>query len=106
MAIILFCRNGHDLSDYDQTIRMGPLRLQDVVRMAQRARWESQQPKHPFCPKCGASTLDACEHCKAIIPDGRRPSYCRQCGKPYPWMQDRLDTARDLLWHDEKLSLE
>jgi hypothetical protein len=25
---------------------------------------------------------------------------------PYPWMRDRLDTARDLLWHDDKLSLE
>ena len=35
-----------------------------------------------------------------------RPSFCYNCAKPYPWMEDRLQTARELLWYDDKLSLE
>ena len=34
------------------------------------------------------------------------PSFCYNCAKPYPWMEDRLQTARDLLWNDDHLSLE
>ena len=34
-----------------------------------------------------------------------RPLFCYNCAKAYPWMQDRLDTARELLWSDDKLSL-
>jgi hypothetical protein len=34
------------------------------------------------------------------------PPFCHSCGKPYPWMEDRLQTAKDLLNHDDKLSLE
>ena len=34
------------------------------------------------------------------------PSFCYNCAKPYPWMEDRLQTARELLWNDDKLSLE
>ena len=35
-----------------------------------------------------------------------RPSFCYKCAKPYPWMAERLDTARELLWNDDKLSIE
>jgi hypothetical protein len=35
-----------------------------------------------------------------------RPSFCHKCGRPYPWMEERLQTAKELLSHDEKLSLE
>jgi hypothetical protein len=34
------------------------------------------------------------------------PPFCHNCGKPYPWMEDRLQTAKELLYHDDKLSLE
>jgi hypothetical protein len=34
------------------------------------------------------------------------PSYCHGCGRAYPWMQERLATAKDLLDHDDKLLLE
>lgn len=34
------------------------------------------------------------------------PYFCHKCGRPYPWMEDRLETAKELLNHDDKLSLE
>ena len=34
------------------------------------------------------------------------PSFCYNCGRPYPWMENRLQTAKELLWHDDKLSFE
>jgi hypothetical protein len=102
MAIILFCRNGHDLSVYDQTVRLGPLMPRDVIRMAERARRETQQPRQPFCSRCGAPTLDACSHCTAPIPKGHRPAYCGQCGKPYPWTETALVAAKE---YADELSL-
>src|SRR5258708_5939933 len=34
------------------------------------------------------------------------PQFCHGCGHPYPWMADRLQTARELLYHDDKLTME
>jgi hypothetical protein len=42
-----------------------------------------------YCPICGAK----------FIAD------CPQCGRPYPWMKERLDTARAILYHDGKLTI-
>lgn len=39
-------------------------------------------------------------------PEYTRPSYCYRCGRAYPWIEERLQTARELLNHDDKLSLE
>jgi hypothetical protein len=67
------------------------------------------------CPQCGESCIDACQHCKVAIRGGevyastanyKLPYFCHKCGRPYPWMEDRLQTAKELLWHDDKLSLE
>lgn len=64
------------------------------------------------CSQCGAACIDSCPKCEEPI-RGRgiysaanyeRPEFCHKCGKPYPWMEDRLDTARDLLYHDEMLT--
>lgn len=78
----------------------------------------SPQRNQDHCTTCGAKTLTACSHCKEPIRGylhvPRRvqtvprdaPSFCHKCGKPYPWMEDRLQTARELLYHDDKLSLE
>jgi hypothetical protein len=35
-----------------------------------------------------------------------RLSFCYKCDQPCPWMAERLDTARELLWNDDKLSIE
>lgn len=34
------------------------------------------------------------------------PLFCHACGKAYPWMKDRLNTARELLYHDDQLTLD
>jgi len=72
------------------------------------------------CSRCGSPTILACLHCKEPIrgyhhdaysavvepvPTEPRP-FCHKCGKPYPWMEDRLQTAKELLYHDDKLSLD
>ena len=65
------------------------------------------------CATCGAACIDACPHCNEPIrgvplyrsaEEYSRPQYCRGCGAPYPWMENRLRTALDLLRHDDKLT--
>ncbi|HLY98602.1 MAG TPA: DUF2321 domain-containing protein [Candidatus Angelobacter sp.] len=65
------------------------------------------------CPQCGEVGIDSCKHCKAAIRGGevsahpdnyKRPNFCHKCGRAYPWMEDRLKTAKELLNHDDKLS--
>jgi hypothetical protein len=65
------------------------------------------------CPECGDECIDACQRCKAPIRGQGvhstsyvRPSFCYKCARPYPWMEDRLQTAKELLDHDDKLSLD
>jgi len=72
------------------------------------------------CSRCGSPTIMACPRCQEpmrgyhhnaysssieAVPTEPR-SFCHKCGKPYPWMEDRLETAKELLYHDDKLSLE
>jgi hypothetical protein len=66
------------------------------------------------CTKCGAACIDECQYCKAPI-RGRLahspvqhydlPFFCHapECGLAYPWMQDNLETARELLYDIEDL---
>lgn len=67
------------------------------------------------CTQCGAPCIDECPRCGEPIrgvlmyrpaTDYSRPQFCHGCGRPYPWMEDRLKTARELLDHDDKLSLD
>jgi hypothetical protein len=63
------------------------------------------------CTRCGAACIDECLYCREPIHGVRMyskvyyicPKFCHRCGKPYPWMEDRLNTARELLNHDDKL---
>ncbi len=66
------------------------------------------------CIKCGATCIHICPSCKALIRGKPQfsaaeydfPNFCHACGKPYPWMADKLDTAKQLLFHDDKLAHE
>jgi len=66
------------------------------------------------CIQCGAPCIDECERCKdpilgALVYQPKTfvfPLYCHKCGAPYPWMEERLTTARELLRHDDKLTQE
>lgn len=66
-----------------------------------------------YCRECGSPYIDACPHCEEPMrgvmiyhsaADYRRPSFCHACGRAYPWMEERLTTARELLDHDDKLT--
>jgi hypothetical protein len=66
------------------------------------------------CTKCGAPCINVCVSCKAPIRGKEKysaavyecPSFCHRCGHPYPWMDDKLRTAHDLLFHDDQLTYE
>jgi hypothetical protein len=67
-----------------------------------------------YCTKCGAACIDECPRCTEPIrgaqkyraDDYLRPQHCHGCGRPYPWMEERLQTARELLYHDDKLTMD
>jgi hypothetical protein len=66
------------------------------------------------CTKCGSECIHHCLSCKTPIRGKMKyssatydcPSFCHGCGRPYPWMDDKLRTAKDLLFHDDKLTFE
>jgi hypothetical protein len=66
------------------------------------------------CTKCGSECIHQCLSCRVPIrgklkhcaADYDCPSFCHGCGKPYPWMDDKLRTAKDLLFHDDALTFE
>jgi hypothetical protein len=67
------------------------------------------------CTTCGSKCIDECMHCQEPIRgadaygstfDYVRPQFCHGCGQPYPWMEERLRVARELLDEDDKLSEE
>ncbi len=88
----------------------------------------STDKQQKFCRKCGAPTMIACPDCNTEIQGdpiqrGRGghlysmysvdvPSYCDNCGKAYPWTQNKIRTAIQLfaefgnLDDDEKKTIE
>lgn len=78
----------------------------------QTSMGERLDSKH--CSKCGAVYIHECSECGETIrgieirypASYRRPEFCHACGHPYPWMEDRLKTARELLYNDDKLTLD
>ena len=70
--------------------------------------------KKKFCDKCGAPTITKCQYCRATIKGAyhtrtstsswMRPSFCPDCGKPYPWTETALKAAQELSDELENLS--
>lgn len=90
----LICENGHILSP---TIDL-------------KTNFDS-----PFCTECGARTISKCPHCESEIRGVSYdsldfyyslPSYCHNCGKPYPWTESALKVAALLIQEDENLDNE
>lgn len=71
-----------------------------------------------FCSKCGSKTITMCPTCNTNIRGmedfdvptiGAKyelPSYCPECGTPYPWTQSKLDAMKELIDFDDELSSE
>jgi len=90
------CLNGHCVTDSLET---------------------SQELSAPRCDKCGAETITKCLSCGANIRgdyhvDGAfsfaqgydSPKYCYQCGNPFPWTKESIESANQIIELDEKLS--
>jgi hypothetical protein len=85
------CLNGHSISD---TLR----NLSDI-------------DKH--CTKCGKAVISRCPSCNAPIRGDKHrdfvianrkisiPSYCHECGEPYPWTKSAIE-AVSLVLEEEK----
>jgi hypothetical protein len=66
------------------------------------------------CTKCGSECVHNCLSCGAPIRGKVKysaanydcPSFCHGCGKPYPWMDEKLKIAKELLFHDDQLAYE
>ncbi len=66
-------------------------------------------PAHckPYCPICGEPTIKECSSCYKSIPGHLRgalsnehddpPSFCHECGMPFPWQISRVANAIDVL---------
>lgn len=69
-----------------------------------------------FCSKCGAPTITQCPECSANIRghyfaegvltlgDYQPPSFCQNCGIPFPWTERRLAAAVELVQLGGELS--
>ncbi len=68
-----------------------------------------------FCPKCGEASVSKCTKCAspvqgnldvpgALIPPIKKgPSFCHECGHPFPWTDRRLQAAIELAGEVENL---
>jgi hypothetical protein len=72
--------------------------------------------KMKFCEKCGAQTIDSCQNCRTPIRGDYHvrhviapsyysaPSFCHNCGKPYPWTDSKIRAAQELSDELDKLT--
>lgn len=79
----------------------------------------SPQFTQKYCDRCGEPTIIECKNCKTPI-RGRyhtegffgvggipvAPSFCHECGNPYPWTEGKLAAAWELADELEELSTE
>ena len=107
MANAIYCLNGHYVGLVNPgaggRVSMGRLRV--MMENPEREDRKTQA----FCTKCGARNITACEGCQTPI-NHRFPSdvhsYCAGCGKPFPWTETALTTAREYTDELEELSAE
>lgn len=69
-----------------------------------------------FCQKCGTPTITTCQYCSTNIRGPyhtrigvsgfTRPSFCSNCGQPYPWTEAKITVAHELAEEMENLSAE
>lgn len=99
--VALICKNGHVINE---------------------SMHDNPEFNTKFCNECGAETINTCPRCGAEIRGrynvegvfdltGRTmeaPAYCYNCGKPYPWTEEKMKALEetvnlmDELTQDEK----
>lgn len=85
-----------------------------ITERTQRAPERMQK----FCKQCGEPTITECQNCNAPIRGYYQvegvvtlsagaptaPSYCHECGHPYPWSEKKLEAAWELADELEELN--
>lgn len=89
------CENGHVITSYAD---------------------EYTEERQEFCSICGAKTIMECPNCSSLIKgsasefgylsDYDAPSYCHACGTPYPWTNQAIEAANELLELEDLLSID
>lgn len=94
----LFCEGLPMLSPYDVAL----VCLNGHVVNSHSASQPEYNTK--YCKDCGASTIDRCPICFAKLPGSDDwkslqipPSYCHECGKPYPWTLSNIEAAIEMI---------
>jgi len=67
-----------------------------------------------YCTICGANIIHQCPACKTTIKGLDEdtggfftvPSYCRNCGVPFPWTNRAIAATLELLAEDENITTE
>jgi len=87
--VMQVCLNGHQITDSAETL-----------------------PDHRknFCDECGEKTIDTCQQCNATIQGHLKgtlsvrstkvPNNCPNCGATYPWRQETIANAIEVLQMD------
>lgn len=92
------------------------------MNVCSNGHWlETERPLNDFCEKCGSKMMSRCQNCNEYIKhiafdddmiilnafsDDEKPSYCRHCSKPFPWITAALEAAELLITEDENLETE
>lgn len=91
------CLNGHLINSYYQ---------------------DSPHNNQKYCDKCGEKTITECPDCGeaikgkyhydniATLSEYEVPSYCHNCGSPYPWTTKKIMAAKEYVDFMEELSSE
>lgn len=70
-----------------------------------------------FCSTCGARVISKCPNCNAVIRGRPRetygflteyttPAYCKDCGKPYPWIVNAIEATALILQEEPGLTFD
>src|SRR5277367_4892014 len=109
MTNAMYCLNGHYIGILHPTRRA-------VTMREFQAMLDEESAKQPpaFCTRCGALSINACQHCQTLIEPQNyqvgRPGYCGGCGRAFPWTEIALTAAKEYtdeldLSQDEKATL-
>ncbi len=104
------------------TVRVGPRPEYDSVQICLNGHlinlqaWTKYQFNKKYCPECGNRVISSCQKCEAPIKGQYlkddikndatwiRPSYCENCGEPFPWTIKAVEAAKEVTYGLKLLS--
>jgi len=73
---------------------------------------EFPEKNQKYCDQCSQPTINSCPHCKTYIrgdyieiglvdfSEDKAPSFCHECGKPYPWIENSINAMIELMEYE------